>query len=354
MAKRTKAEPAVVAPPIAGWCWGGNEVAETVQWLWEPWVPSSSLSLLAGDPMLGKSTLLAHLAAGVTQRPERGKAIGQADSVLWIAGEESWGMAAMPRLVAAGANLGRVIRPEKGKDASSRVTVHQLAAEMVQLHGHGVRLVVVDPLASLAEEGSDWTTESSARQCLDTLQTLASQFCLPIIGTRNWNKRKQGSRLDRICGSAAFRDVPRAILSCIPDPMVRDRSILCLDKWSYGPGATPITYTLDRSKGGAPTWVQGEPCRIDRDDLDGDRITGAERAEWRAAHELIRDMIGNTFADAKAIYSAAGAIGIGVRKVWRAKVELGVRHHREGFGPGSHVVWEPPKAGWPEGLEQIS
>lgn len=325
---------------------------EEVSWLMEPWIPNGSLTLLSGDPMLGKSTFLAYLAGLVTSRKSESEKPGIKESaVLWIAGEESWTMATLPRLCAAGASISRVLHQERGNDASRRVSVSLLSHELPQLVEAGVCMVVIDPLAALAEEGSDWQTESSARQCLDALQALAGQLRIPIIGTRNWNKRKQGSRLDRICGSAAFRDVPRAILSCIPDPINRGRYILCLDKWSYGPGHVPICYELDRSKGVVPVWRQTGECLIDADNLDGDKVTGAERAEWKAAHELLRAMIGDTFCEAAKIYTAGAACGIGKGKIWRAKVELGVGHERDGFGPGSHVKWLPPKDGWPEDLE---
>jgi len=324
---------------------------QKVSWLWEPWIPDRSLTLVSGDPQLGKSTLLSWLASSVTgQMIQEGKKADPMPAVLWIAGEESWTMATLPRMEANGADVSRVLHQERGNDASRRVTVGLLTHELPQLVEAGIRLVVIDPIASLAEEGSDWQAESSARQCLDALQALAGQLRIPIIGTRNWNKRKQGSRLDRICGSAAFRDVPRAILSCIPDPLTKGNYILCLDKWSYGPGHVPICYSLDRSQGPVPRFTVLGDCIIDADHLDGDRVTGAERAEWEAAHELLRAMIGETFCEAAKVYTAGAACGIGKGKIWRAKVELGVRHERDGFGPGSHVKWIPPQKGWPESL----
>lgn len=349
--KRSKVD-VVAPPPLAGWKWGGTEEVEKVTWLWEPWIPGNALSLVCGDPQMGKSTLLAHLAAMVTSR-NRGKRNGtrEPDAVLWVRGEEPWGMATAPRLEAAGADLSRVIRADKMHQAGSRVTIGRLQAELPQMISAGLGLVIIDPLAALAEEGSDWTSEGSARQTLDTLMSLAESYTVPIIGARNWNKRQGCGRLDRIMGSAAFRDVPRAIISCMADPIRHRHYVLCLDKWSYGAGSPPLSYTLESGSKGVPKWVGGETHRLGADDLDAERLSGGARAEWRAAHELIRGMIGDTFCEATRLYAAAQALGIGKKMVWRASVELKVQRSREGFGPGSHVNWSPPRKGWPEDLE---
>jgi hypothetical protein len=232
------------------------------------------------------------------------------------------------------------------------VTVGRLAAELPAMVAAGVRLVVIDPLASLAEEGSDWTSEGSARQCLDQLVGLAEEHRLAIIASRNWNKRKTSNRLDRIMGSAAFRDVPRSIISCIDHPTQRGQYVLCHDKWSASlKPAWPICYDLAVLDGhAAPVWRQLEDSSLAGEELDSERMIGGERREWQAAHELIRGMVGDEGCEASKIYSAAGALGIGKGKMWRAANELGVRHERVGFGPGSHVRWNAPKRGWPEGL----
>lgn len=325
-----------------------------VEWLWEPWLPNNALSLICGDPQLGKSTLLAHLAAGVTLRnasPTRGQPFGNA--VLWIRGEEPWSMATAPRLLAAGADISRVIRHDARVQAGGKVTIGRLAAELPQLVTAGVRLVVIDPLAALAEEGSDWTNEGSARSCLDLLMALADEHKVPIVASRNWNKRKGGGRLERIMGSAAFRDVPRAILSCIRHPLMSGQYVLCLDKWSYGGGAEPICYQLTPNGTGAPLWEQLGVSHLSADDLDSERLTGGERAEWQAAHELIRGYCEKEAAEASKIYAAGAALGIGKKAIWRASVELGIRRRRDRFGAGGHVWWSAPKDGWPEGLQPL-
>jgi len=340
---------------VEGWKWGGNnETKEIVKYLWEPWIPYSCLSLICGNPQLGKSTLMAFLAARVTKLgASSSRTTGEipAGAVVWIHGEESWGVATRPRLLAAGADVQRVIRPQP-KQAGERLTIWQLSEQLPALVNHGVRLVIVDPLASLADEGSDWKSEGSARQCLDRLQALAAELQIAVVGTRNWNKSRGVSRLDRICGSAAFRDVPRSILSVIPDPLVRGRYVLCHDKHSLSDGARALCYSLDSNPGTPPVWKDRGPCAIEADSLDGDRVVGSDRAEWEAAHELIRSLIGDGDVPAATVYTQAAALGIGKRCIWRASVELRVRRSRVGFGPGSHVNWLVPKDGWPETVGQ--
>lgn len=358
MARSKKSASKPIPPVMAGWTWGGTDDVERVSWLWEPWIPANALTLVCGDPQLGKSTFLSHLAAGVTRRrPSKSNGKPTRNAVLWIRGEEPWTMATAPRLLAAGADLGRILRHDKVEGAPLRVSLGRLQAELPDLVGAGVGLVVIDPLAALCESGSDWKEEGAARDCLDSLAALAEQYAVPVVATRNWNKAGGHGRLDRIMGSAAFRDVPRAILSCIPDPLIPRRYVLCLDKWSYGPGARPLTYELLPGKTGVPRWNPGEECRLGADELDSERLTGGARAEWRAAHELIRGMVAEGSCEATKIYRVGADHGIGKKVIWRASVELRVRRSRIGFGPGSHVLWGVPADGWPRDLsaeEEVS
>src|SRR5205809_82697 len=78
---------------------------QPVQWLWPGWLARGVLTLLDGDPGLGKSTLAAELAARVSRGDEQQPAAG----VLILSAEDDPARVIRPRLEAAGADLRRIL-----------------------------------------------------------------------------------------------------------------------------------------------------------------------------------------------------------------------------------------------------
>lgn len=87
--------------------------AEKVSWLWPGRIPLGKLTILDGDPGLGKSTLMLDIAARVTRgdaMPDSTRSdLGGAASVVILSAEDGLADTIRPRLEAAGATLLRVI-----------------------------------------------------------------------------------------------------------------------------------------------------------------------------------------------------------------------------------------------------
>ena len=90
---------------------------ERVDWLWALRIPRRGLSLVVGDPGLGKSMLTCDLAARVS----RGE-LGDRGSVLLLSAEDSSSAVVRPRLEAAGADLGVVHNVSLERTASRRAS----------------------------------------------------------------------------------------------------------------------------------------------------------------------------------------------------------------------------------------
>ncbi len=152
--------------------------AQPFDWIWPGWVPRGVLTLLDGDPDMGKSTLAIELAAHVsrgtviqvppppppaaepdTRRRQRQSAPVVAppppppprrppESVLLLSAEEDAARVLRPRLDAAGADIGRVFllnhppgHPERPVQLPQDTQALRAAVER-----HRVALVVIDPL----------------------------------------------------------------------------------------------------------------------------------------------------------------------------------------------------------------
>ena len=84
-------------------------VMRRINWLWPRWLPRGMISLLDGDPELGKSQLVACFAAFVTTGTSwpDGSPCSRGNVII-VAGEDSLEGVWAPRLTAAGADLSRV------------------------------------------------------------------------------------------------------------------------------------------------------------------------------------------------------------------------------------------------------
>jgi AAA domain len=87
-----------------------------VQWLWSGRVPRGGLTVLAGEPGLGKSLLSVWLAS----RLSRGELGGTPAASLLLTAEDSREHTVLPRLVAAGAELDQVVFPPPAIDGLER------------------------------------------------------------------------------------------------------------------------------------------------------------------------------------------------------------------------------------------
>lgn len=114
---------------------------EQVRWLWADRVPLGMVTLLLGDPGLGKSMLTCWLAA---------RASRAGGDVLFMNAEDSPGVTIRPRLEAAAADLTRVHDVAVERDGVAEgLTLPDGVAELDRLvREHCARLVVIDPLGT--------------------------------------------------------------------------------------------------------------------------------------------------------------------------------------------------------------
>ncbi|MDQ3743598.1 MAG: AAA family ATPase, partial [Acidobacteriota bacterium] len=117
--------------------------AEEVGWFWHPYVPLGKLTILEGDPGLGKSWVTCALAAAVS----RGKGLPGAEpfepgNVLMLSAEDGLADTLRPRLDAVGADVSRVFALSEPLtfDAAGLLRLEAAIIEYSPL------VVVIDPL----------------------------------------------------------------------------------------------------------------------------------------------------------------------------------------------------------------
>lgn len=178
-----------------------------VAWLWHGVIPRGMVALIGGKQGLGKSFLICDLAARVSAGlPMPDGEIRPPGSVLLLAREDDAGCVLLPRLEAAGADLGRIAWSVFA-DATSGTPL-DLAARIDLLiastQAHGFDLIVVDTFAAFAPVGSDANAAQDVRVLLDALTRLARVTGAAVLVVAHLRKSGQGEGdpMDAIAGSA--------------------------------------------------------------------------------------------------------------------------------------------------------
>ncbi len=202
--------PEAVLTPLAG------VEMNPVRWLWEGWLPKGKLTLLAGAPGSGKTTLAMHLAAVVSAGgvwPD-GARCEAGDVVVWSA-EDAVDDTLAPRLMAAGADLRRVhvIKAVTDPDGTRRPFDPATDIPTLRTAFASMRpaMLVVDPVVSGVAGDSHKNAE--VRRGLQPLVDLAEEFGCAVLGITHTSKGTQGREpWERVTGSLAFAALARVVL----------------------------------------------------------------------------------------------------------------------------------------------
>jgi hypothetical protein len=198
-------------------------IAEQVTPLWEGHLFLGKIAVLDGDPGTGKSTLTTDLAARVStgaNMPD-GTPGGQGGVVV-VSLEDGVADTVVPRLMAAGADLTRIValssvgegNAERLISVPEDLPVIEAAAARV-----GARLIVLDPIMALLSGGVDSHRDQDIRRALAPLARMAERTKAAVVIVRHLNKGGQGSSpLYRGGGSIGIVGAARSGFLVAKDP----------------------------------------------------------------------------------------------------------------------------------------
>lgn len=235
---------------------------EKVAWLWRGYIPLANVTLLDGDPALGKSNLTLDLAARVSRlcMPDgsRSDLTGPAGVVLLNA-EDGLGDTIRPRLEAAGADLTRVDALESVFDAQGEEQPIELPGDIDALQLAIARvnaaLVVIDPLMAYLAPNTNSYRDQDIRRALVPVKRLAEETDVAIVVVRHLNKATGQSALYRGGGSIGIIGAARTglLVGADPDDPTGSRRILATTKNNLSLKAAALAYHIESA---------GDACRV--------------------------------------------------------------------------------------------
>ncbi len=359
---------------------------ESLRWLWPGRVPLGKMTLLVGDPGLGKSLLALDMAARVTRglpwpdeavsssefrvsRSEGGAGEPQletrnaergtprpAGSVVLLSGEDDAADTILPRLEAAGGDADRVIvlhsmrQRANCKDVAFSLgrDMPLLAAEVAQRAD--VRLVILDPVSACLGL-LDGCRNAPVRAMLAPVLATVAQMGVALVAVTHLTKRSYAAVIHRAMGSVAFGAAARAVWAVGPDPREAGRMLFLPVKCNLAGRLTGLAYRIVPSPDcpAVPVlaWEPEEVAMTAEEAFEAAasrRPTRLGRAiGWLAALLAAGPML------AQEVERRAHDAGFSSETLRRARRELGVPAHRTGFG--SPCTWRlpVPEAGVPAG-----
>ena len=246
------------------WFVTGDAVEETrVNWLWPGLIPLGAITLLDGDPGLGKSLLTLDLAARVTTgraMPLGAPGVADGAGVAGVAGvallsaEDNIAATIIPRLRLAGADIARVgfVRNVPIVDATTEQTLQRsfvLPDDIPWLEKAiqriAARLVVIDPLMSFLDGGVNSWRDQDVRRALAPLAALAERTGAAILILRHLNKATGGNPTYRGGGSIGIIGAARSGLLVAKHPDNPDHErVLTAIKSNLGPPMPSLRYQI--------------------------------------------------------------------------------------------------------------
>jgi hypothetical protein len=324
-----------------------NIAPERIEWLWPGRIPRGKLTVVEGDPKVGKSTLMLDLIARVTTgspMPDSARLPAPAHCVLLTA-EDGLADTVRPRLDAAGGDSSRVHVWEAvlATDDGGRTEMRPptIPLDLVRLEHLvdelGAELVVVDVLAAYLGAEIDDHKNHDVRRALMPLAKMAERAGAAVVVLRHLNKSGGENALYRGGGSIGITGTARSILLAATDPGddTGTRRVLAVTACNVAAPVPALAYQLvpDEMRDCARIVWEGTSDLTSRD-----LLANPARAEERSERSEIEELL--------SAWTAAGPIAV---------EEAKRRLHSDGYSPSSSTLTRAArhagvKVGKPEGF----
>lgn len=333
---------------------GGTEIVrlsdvepETVRWLWPGRIPLGKLTILDGDPGLGKSTLTLDLAARISRGEpmpdgEDPSPDGPRGTVLLTA-EDGLADTIRPRLDAAGADPEhvaalRTVAPAEEDGQARLPTVNDTEDIRAAVRTVDAALVVVDPLVAYLGGDVNSHRDQDVRKALAGLTELAEEEEVAVLAIRHLNKSGGSNPLYRGGGSIGLVAAARVglLVAADPEDPEEERRVLAPTKANLSEEPPALAFHLETVDSAVRIVWDGETGQTARDLLD--RPSDEQRTKAEEAQRWLRGELADGPRPVKDLKREVGSLGFSWRTVESAKNRLDVKASREG-GVGSEGRW---------------
>jgi hypothetical protein len=333
-----------------------------LEWAWRNMIPLGGLTLMVGSGGIGKTSFATYLISQLQHGTLDGHLAGRCAPTIWIGNEDSWQRTILPRFVVNGGDraartfarfkMPPALQGDYGvlPQLPQHLHIIERAIEML-----GARLILIDPILALLSPELSADSAADVRRALQPLNDMAERLQVTVVGIAHLNKNVQATASNRLSGSHAWRDVPRATITFAMDEdagmviLSSTKSNVGIDGRSFAYRKRSVQTEID----GVPIdtvavdWV-GEVSRT-VDDVMSDEAAMGRGGELKreivdfvlhAGHLVTtRDVI-DEMVDDRMVASGPANVNMALGRLVKAGV-VG-RYGRGTYGPPDPRVARPP------------
>lgn len=300
---------------------------QSVSWLWHPYLPLGGLSILVGDPGVGKSTFAYALASMVSNgRGACGFPEQEKGDVLLYCLEDDPSKVIRGRLDQHNANLAYVhdgtydekYNPEGIEPPMTLDKMHLILAAAKSLPN--VKLIVFDPIVEWFPENKNINRGNETREILKIFRSLSEDCNCSVLILGHPNKGNGGSLLYKVSGSIDFSAIVRSGLYAAKLPETEDCAIFHF-KQNWGRKGSSICYNIDGDTGEFKFTGQQDVTEdmLHASNFPGEKPVTAKQRQ--AAVEWLEATITETPIRSEDVFAGAKAAGFSGPTLKRAKAE---------------------------------
>jgi len=333
-----------------------------INWLWEDYMAKGTITLITGEPELGKSQITLNMAAIVTTGgtwPDNRKKQCKVGNVILISAEDSLEHTIRTRLEANSANMDKIYHLDGIGDYNSGNNLFNLKSNLNELETmineiNGVSMIVIDPLSAFIA-GVDSYKNTDVRSMLAPLSKLAEKYDIAIVGVEHPPKSSNGKAINQVGGSKAFIAAARSAYLVSKDPQDGKRSLFLRIKNNLTSHSVGISYRLEEvilETGKISKVVWGdETVKITADEV----LAYHNQTEFQHGKESRTKWLQEELADGpmkvKDVMEEAQRQGIGKKQFRNLRKGMGIKSNKTSFKggyemslPDSSNIQEPEDA----------
>lgn len=313
---------------------------EDVDWILEPYIPNREITMLVGDPGVGKSTLAQAICTAITIGGKIGNRKLEPGNVIFMSAEQSVTQITIPRFKAMGADLSRILLvDEDTEDGDVKPFVLDHAGMVVlreQVEIFKPKLIVIDTVTAYFEAVRNMNAANEVREWMRRLIMIARPLGCGVLVLAHPNKSQSLNALHKISGSIDFSGAARSVLYAGADPDDRSIRAAAHVKSNVGPIGDPIGFTITDE--GEFQWLTD--CQLSSEQMLEQPQTREARGKRSACEEWLNGLFeGDTEIEATTLLEEAKMLGFSRNLLFELKPKCRLKTERRGYGRDGKTFW---------------
>lgn len=313
-----------------------------IDWLWVYRIARGKISIIAGDPGLGKSQVISYMAATISKGKKWHDGTPcPSGKVIILSAEDGNADTLVPRLHAVGADVNQIHiinsierSGGKGSDKPLNLSSDIKALEDLVNELGNVTAIFIDPITGYMGDVDDHKN-TKVRSAFLGLAKLAEKYNIAVVCVSHNNKSETAKALLRVIGSIAYVATARAVFVVIEDDAVKGKRLFLPVKNNIGNDQTGFAFSIEKHKIGK--------------NIETSRVSWSDETVTKTADEVLRfqqlpikqtargqgkiflnELLANGPLLVSNIIKESEAAGFSFRTIERAKDELSVISKKDG------------------------